>query len=40
MMGGAAPTIAYATAGLVALGYGVLSVAICSTVFVRRDVTS
>ena len=40
MMGGAPPTITYATAGLVALGYAVLSMAICSTVFVKRDVTS
>jgi len=40
MMGGAPPTIAYATAGLVALGYAVISMAICSTVFVKRDVTS
>ena len=40
MMGGAPPTIAYATAGLLAIGYGVLSMVICSTVLVRRDVTS
>lgn len=40
MMGGAAPVIAYATAGVLALGYGIVSVAISSTVLARRDVTS
>jgi hypothetical protein len=39
-MGGAAPVIAYATAGVLALGYGIVSVAISSTVLARRDVTS
>ncbi|HSM43650.1 MAG TPA: ABC transporter permease [Acidimicrobiia bacterium] len=40
MMGGAAPVIVYTTAALLALGYVVLSVAISSTVLMRRDVTS
>jgi hypothetical protein len=39
-MGGAAPVIAYSTAALLAVGYGILSVAISATVLVRRDVTS
>jgi len=39
-MGGAAPVIAYGTAALLALGYGVLSLAISGTVLARRDVTS
>lgn len=39
-MGGAAPVIAYTTAALLALGYVILSVAISSTVLMRRDVTS
>jgi ABC-type transport system involved in multi-copper enzyme maturation permease subunit len=40
MMGGAAPVIAYATAVMLAIGYGIVSVAISSTVLARRDVTS
>lgn len=40
MMGGAAPVIAYATAAILAVGYGIVSVAISSTVLARRDVTS
>jgi ABC-2 type transport system permease protein len=40
MMGGAAPVIAYATAGALALGYGIVSVAISASVLARRDVTS
>lgn len=40
MMGGAAPVIAYATAAILALGYGIVSVAVSSTVLARRDVTS
>lgn len=40
MMGGAAPVIPYATAFLAALGYGIVSVAVSSTILVRRDVTS
>jgi ABC-type transport system involved in multi-copper enzyme maturation permease subunit len=39
-MGGAAPVIAYGTAALLAIGYGVLSLAISGTVLARRDVTS
>ena len=39
-MGGAAPVIAYSTAALLAIGYGVLSMAISATVLARRDVTS
>ncbi len=40
MMGGAAPVIGYATAAILALGYGIVSVAISSAVLSRRDVTS
>lgn len=40
MMGGAAPVIAYATAAILALGYGLVSVAVSSAVLARRDVTS
>ncbi|MGZ5383287.1 MAG: ABC transporter permease [Acidimicrobiia bacterium] len=40
MMGGAAPAIAYATAAILAVGYGILSVAVSSTTLARRDVTS
>ena len=40
MMGADAPVIAYATAAILALGYGVVSVAISSAVLSRRDVTS
>ena len=39
-MGGAAPVIAYGTAALLAVGYGILSLAISGTVLARRDVTS
>ena len=39
-MGGAAPVIAYGTAALFAIGYGILSFAISATVLARRDVTS
>ena len=39
-MGGAAPVIAYATAALLAIGYGILSLAISATVLARRDVNS
>ena len=39
-MGGAAPVIAYSTAALLAIGYGILSLAISATVLARRDVTS
>jgi hypothetical protein len=39
-MGGAAPVIVYGTAALLAIGYGVLSLAISATVLARRDVTS
>ncbi|MGH8948833.1 MAG: hypothetical protein ACRDXF_08235, partial [Acidimicrobiia bacterium] len=40
MMGGDAPVIAYATAASLALVYGIVCVAISSTVLARRDVTS
>jgi ABC-type transport system involved in multi-copper enzyme maturation permease subunit len=40
MLGGAAPAIGYATAAILAVGYGIVSVAISSTVLARRDVTS
>jgi ABC-type transport system involved in multi-copper enzyme maturation permease subunit len=40
MMGGAVPVIAYATAAILAVGYGILSVAVSSTTLARRDVTS
>ncbi len=39
-MGGPAPVITYATAALLALGYGVLAVTVTATVVARRDVTS
>jgi hypothetical protein len=39
-MGGAPPVIAYSTAALLALGYGILSVVVSATVLARRDVTS
>jgi len=40
MMGGAAPLIAYGTAAILAVGYGILSVAVSSITLARRDVTS
>jgi ABC-2 type transport system permease protein len=40
MMGGAAPIIAYGTAAILALVYGIACLAISSTVLTRRDVTS
>ncbi|HEX2153755.1 MAG TPA: hypothetical protein VHL52_07245 [Acidimicrobiia bacterium] len=40
MMGGAAPVIAYGTAALLAVGYGVVSVVVSSTTLARRDVKS
>jgi ABC-type transport system involved in multi-copper enzyme maturation permease subunit len=40
MMGGAAPVIAYATAGGLALGYVIVCLAISSMVLATRDVTS
>ncbi len=40
MMGGAAPVIAYATAGALAVGYGIVCVAVSSITLARRDVTS
>jgi ABC-2 type transport system permease protein len=39
-MGGPAPVIGYASAALLALGYGVAATAITATVLIRRDVTS
>ena len=39
-MGGAAPVIAYGTAAFLAIGYGLLRLAISGTVLARRDVTS
>ncbi|HEX9864699.1 MAG TPA: ABC transporter permease [Acidimicrobiia bacterium] len=40
MLGGAAPAITYATAAVLVVGYGVVSVAVSSAVLARRDVTS
>ena len=40
MMGGAAPVIAYGTAAILAVGYGIVSVAVSSTTLARRDVTN
>ncbi len=40
MMGEAAPVVAYATAAILAVGYGILSVAVSSITLARRDVTS
>ena len=40
MMGGAAPVIAYATAAMLALAYGIVSVAISAAILANRDVTS
>lgn len=40
LTGGAPRLIGYGTAALLAIGYGPLSLAICSTALARRDVTS
>jgi ABC-2 type transport system permease protein len=40
LMGGPPPTIAYATAALLAVGYGTVSILLSSAVLARRDVTS
>lgn len=40
MMGGAPPVIGYATAALLAVGDGALSLPSAPTVLARRDVTS
>lgn len=39
-MGAPRPAIAFATAAILAVGYGILSLAISSTAIARRDVTS
>lgn len=40
MMGGAAPVIAYAPAAILAVGYGIVCVAVSSITLARRDVMS